>query len=123
MKGFIAAGATGALLSVMLGALATHGLKDQLTAEALAAFTTAAQYQMYHSLALLLVCALPLHSRWVRVAKTCFVIGTLLFSGSIYGLTLAQWTWLGPVTPLGGLTLMLGWLALIVASLGDTSNG
>jgi len=109
-------GATGALLAVMLGALGAHGLKNVLNDSALSAFNTAVEYQMYHSLAVLLVCALPgLSPRLANRAGWCFVTGTVLFSGSIYGLTLTGLSWLGPLTPLGGLTMMAGWIILIIS--------
>lgn len=116
MKALGIVGASGALLAVMLGALGAHGLKTVLGESALHAFNTAVEYQMYHSLAVLLVCALPgLSARVAAAAAWCFVAGTVLFSGSIYGLTMAGLSWLGPVTPLGGLTMMAGWFLLIVS--------
>lgn len=123
MKSFVITGAVGALTSVMLGALGAHKLDTYLPPDAMQAFNTAVEYQMFHSLAVLLVCVLPVAQRQARQAAACFVVGTLLFSGSIYGLTLAHASFLGPVTPLGGLLLMIGWLILIFAAIRSPSNG
>ena len=100
---------------VGLGAFAAHSLKNLLTPEQLAVFQTGVQYQLWHALALLIV-ALWLSrdaSRWLRAAAWCFALGTPLFSGSLYLLTLAGWR-VGLVTPLGGLLLMAGWSCLMV---------
>lgn len=80
-------------------------------------FETAARYQMYHALGLLVVAIAA--ARWpgslVRVSGWSFVAGTVLFSGSLYGLALTGVRWLGAVTPLGGLCFLVGWLCLALA--------
>ena len=104
------------LASVVLGAFASHGLK-QLPAPTLHAFETGVHYQMSHSLVLLVTCVLlELWGRhWALVyASYAFVFGIILFSGSLYLLALTGMKWLGPVTPLGGLGLIAGWLLLLV---------
>ncbi|WP_416140958.1 DUF423 domain-containing protein [Marinimicrobium sp. C6131] len=117
---FLVLAALFGLLSVMLGAFAAHGLKARLTAPALSAFETGVQYQMYHALALLAVVALL---RWfgptlsLLTAGWAFVLGVLLFSGSLYGLALGGPRWLGPVTPLGGLCFMAGWVLLLAVGI------
>lgn len=80
----------------------------------LAVFETAARYQMYHALALLAVAwaAGRRSGAALQFSGWCFVIGTLLFSGSLYTLALSGVRWLGAITPLGGLAFLLGWLAL-----------
>ncbi len=114
---FLVIAALFGLLSVMLGAFAAHGLRARLSESALSAFETGVQYQMYHALALLGVVALL---RWLGpnlsllTAGWAFVVGVLLFSGSLYGLALGAPRWLGPITPLGGLCFMLGWIMLLI---------
>lgn len=104
---------------VGLGAFAAHGLKARLAPEMLAVFEIAARYQMYHAFAL--VAAAWGWARWRRreftVAGVLFIAGILLFSGSLYGLALSGPRWLGPVTPVGGLAFLAGWLALAVGAL------
>lgn len=116
---FVLIAALSGLIAVGLGAFAAHGLKARLSVEALSAFQTGVQYQMYHALALLAVAVLlrVLGHSWVLAASGwLFVAGILLFSGSLYALALGGPRWLGPVTPLGGLCFLLGWLALLVAA-------
>ena len=103
---------------VGLGAFAAHGLKGQLSAEYLAVFQTGVHYQMLHALALLALAALwqRLGGRLLRAAGVCFCIGILLFSGSLYALTLTGIRALGMITPVGGLTLLAGWWCLGLAA-------
>ncbi|HVP08330.1 MAG TPA: DUF423 domain-containing protein [Burkholderiales bacterium] len=111
---FFALGALSGFLAVALGAFAAHGLKSSLTPELLAAFETGVRYQMYHALALL--AAGWAQTRWPGAAVLAggwlFVAGTLLFSGSLYALSLTGEKWLGAVTPVGGLAFLAGWLCL-----------
>lgn len=109
-------GATG----VMLGAFGAHGLRGKVAENLLEAYKTGVQYQMLHALALLGVALLIQH--WgermaLLVSGALFALGVLLFSGSLYGLTFGGPRWLGPVTPLGGLAMIGGWVALFVAAL------
>ncbi|MBM4203316.1 MAG: DUF423 domain-containing protein [Gammaproteobacteria bacterium] len=113
------AGAFFGLTAVILGALGAHGLAARgLEAAQISSWQTAVQYQMYHALALLLV------SVWLRVATpsgisvvvAAWFLGALLFSGSIYLLALGGPRWLGPVTPIGGVFLIIGWGSLLVAA-------
>ncbi|MGE6792351.1 DUF423 domain-containing protein [Pseudomonas guineae] len=103
---------------VALGAFAAHGLKAHLSAEYLVVFHTAVQYQMIHALALFGVGLLALlrPSRLVSFAGSLFALGILLFSGSLYALTLSGITALGMVTPLGGVAFLAGWACLGVAA-------
>ena len=101
-------------LSVALGAFGAHGLRNTLSPEDLVTFETGARYQMYHALALLAVAWA--YARWeaplVQVAGWLFVIGIVIFSGSLYALVLSGQRWLGAVTPLGGVALLAAWLVL-----------
>jgi uncharacterized membrane protein YgdD (TMEM256/DUF423 family) len=103
---------------VALGAFAAHGLRGRLSPEYLAVFQTGVLYQLIHALALLGVGALALHwrSRLLGAAGSLFVAGSLLFSGSLYLLTLSGLGKLGMVTPLGGTCLLAGWLCLALAA-------
>ena len=103
---------------VGLGAFAAHGLKGQLSAEYLAVFQTGVHYQMLHALALLALAALwqRLGGRLLTAAGVCFCVGILLFSGSLYALTLSGISALGMITPMGGLTFLAGWLCLGLAA-------
>ena len=100
--------------SVALGAFAAHGLRQQLSAEYLAVFQTGVQYQQLHTLALLAVALLLQRQagRLLIVSGGFFVAGMLLFSGSLYALTLTGIGKLGIITPFGGVAFMLGWLLL-----------
>lgn len=115
---FFALGSASALLAVAAGAFGAHGLRSRLTPDLLVVFETGVRYQMYHALALLAV-AWAL-TRWpgpwpVR-AGWLFVIGTLLFSGSLYALALSGARWLGAVTPFGGVAFLAGWVCLVLAA-------
>jgi uncharacterized membrane protein YgdD (TMEM256/DUF423 family) len=103
---------------VGLGAFAAHGLKGQLSAEYLAVFQTGVHYQMLHALALLALAALwqRLGGRLLTAAGVCFCVGILLFSGSLYALTLSGISALGMITPVGGLMFLVGWFCLGLAA-------
>jgi uncharacterized membrane protein YgdD (TMEM256/DUF423 family) len=117
---FFSLGASSALLSVAAGAFGAHALRGRLSPEYLTVFETAARYQMYHALGLLAVAWAV--SRWpagtAQWAGWLFVVGTVLFSGSLYALALTGERWLGAVTPLGGVAFLLGWLCLALSSRG-----
>ena len=123
-KIFLQIGSLYALLGVILGAFGAHALKEQLTPDRLASFETGVRYQMYHALALLVVALLfqYLDERLLRIVGWLFAIGVLLFSGSIYLLAcrdmigLTSYKWLGPITPIGGTLLIIGWGLLLFAS-------
>jgi uncharacterized membrane protein YgdD (TMEM256/DUF423 family) len=116
---FFTLGAVSALLAVAAGAFGAHALRGRLASDLLEVFETAARYQMYHALALL-VLGLVLSrlsvggGAWLGAAGWLFLAGTLLFSGSLYALALSGARWLGAVTPLGGLAFLAGWAALAV---------
>lgn len=112
-----------AALSVALGALAAHWLKANISAASVLSFDTAVKYQLTHALAMLIMVALAekFHTRLYKYAYYAFLFGIILFSGSIYllstrELTHITWTWLGPLTPLGGLSFITGWILLSIAA-------
>ncbi len=112
---FFCIGAVSAFVGVAAGAFGAHGLKERLEPEMLNVFEVGVRYQMYHALALLGVAWAM--SRWpgsVGVAGGwLFVAGTVIFSGSLYALSLSDIRWLGAITPLGGLAFLGGWLCLV----------
>ena len=117
----VASGISG-FLAVALGAFGAHGLRSKLAAledgtKRLEWWTTAAQYQVVHALALGLVAWLATRSdsSAVKAAAIAFVVGTVLFSGSLYAMTLTGMRSLGAVTPLGGLGFLVGWSCIIIA--------
>jgi uncharacterized membrane protein YgdD (TMEM256/DUF423 family) len=103
-----------AFTGVGLGAFAAHALKSQLSAEYLAVFQTGVHYQMLHALALLALALLvrQLPGCLLVAAGSLFTLGIVLFSGSLYALTLSGISALGMLTPLGGVAFLLGWLCL-----------
>lgn len=111
---WLAVGAGSGFISVAAGAFAAHGLKGKLSPEHLTIFETAARYQMYHALALLAVgwLAHTSPSSAVTGAGVSFIIGTLLFSGSLYILAITGVKWLGAITPVGGAAFLAGWACL-----------
>jgi uncharacterized membrane protein YgdD (TMEM256/DUF423 family) len=118
---FFSLGAASALIAIATGAFGAHALKARLDPASLAIFETGARYQMYHALGLIAVAFAISQwpaSRAAVWAGWLFVAGTVLFSGSLYGLALTGVRWLGAVTPLGGLAFMLGWLCLVLAPRG-----
>ncbi|XQF92138.1 DUF423 domain-containing protein [Pseudoalteromonas espejiana] len=114
IKLFLIAGSLFCMLSVMLGAFAAHGLKSRLTDYSLGVFKTAAEYQMVHGLALIAVAVLIKWGINLNIAGGFFIAGILLFSGSLYLLALSGMKWLGPITPLGGLCFIIGWVVILV---------
>jgi len=110
---WIALGALNAAIAVGAGAFAAHGLRDRLDARALEVFETGARYQMYHAFALLAVGLVAGSAlRGAHAAGWLFQAGIVLFSGSLYALSLTGVKALGAVTPLGGLAFLAGWLWL-----------
>jgi len=115
---FFALGAGSALIGVAAGAFGAHALKERLPADLLVIFETGARYQMYHALGLLAVAWAT--TRWpgpqTTAAGWLFIAGTLLFSGSLYILSLTGVRWLGAITPLGGVAFIAGWACLLWAA-------
>ena len=101
-------------LGVTLGAFGAHGLQTRLSIEQLESWDTAVRYHLLHSVALLaLALFAAVSGRSIQLPGWLFSLGILFFSGSIYLLLLTGQRWLGPVTPLGGLCLIAGWLSLV----------
>ena len=111
---FLFLGAVFAGLAVAAGAFGAHMLRPVLDATMLGAFETGARYQMYHALALCLLAGIAERNPTLRVAAVgwLFLIGMLLFSGSLYVLALSGVRWVGAFTPLGGAALITGWVLL-----------
>ena len=124
MKKPVVLGIVFALLAVLLGAFGAHGLRERIDASQLLVFETGVRYQMYHALALLLVGIAPAtHAAWKNTAGWFFVAGVVLFSGSLYLLSVRSligtesWKMFGAITPVGGLCFLLGWTAFLISFL------
>ena len=119
---FFIAGSVLAFIGVGLGAFAAHALKGTLAPDLLATFEVGVRYQMYHALALL--AAGWAWTRWAGKAAIAagwlFVAGTMIFSGTLYAIALGAPRWLGAITPIGGVALLLGWLCLAYAAFRGT---
>ena len=114
---FAVLGALSAALGVVAGAFAAHGLRGRITPDLLAVFETGARYQMYHALGM--IAAAWLASRGLALASTggwVMEAGVVVFSGSLYALALSGENWLGAITPIGGLAMMVAWAMLAVAA-------
>ena len=116
---FITLGALNMALAVMLGAFGAHGLKAKVTSEQLAWWHTACEYQVYHALALfgigVLIAAQPQWSM-AKNSAWCLQLGIIIFSGSLYAMTLGAPRWFGAITPIGGMAFIIGWLWLAYVS-------
>lgn len=114
-------GAISGALTVLFGAFGAHMLEKHFDERSLEIWHTGVQYQGLHALALL---ALGLGTRAVRRdgAGWSFLVGTFFFSGSLYGLALGGPSWLGPVTPIGGLAFVLGWILIAVQGVGPRDD-
>jgi uncharacterized membrane protein YgdD (TMEM256/DUF423 family) len=117
---WVGAGALSGFLAVAFGAFGAHALAARLSEKALSVYHTGAQYQFYHAFALIAV------GLWIaqsgstqagQAAGWCFLVGSILFSGSLYALALSDIRLLGAITPLGGLCFLAGWLLLAWAAL------
>lgn len=120
-------GAFSGAVSVALGAFGAHGLKKVVSVDMLATYQTGVQYQFIHSLALLALAILlfmPVAkgvSKLLKLSANLMIVGIMLFSGSLYTMTLMSAAdgfpaWLGPITPIGGLAFIMGWIFLLVAA-------
>ena len=114
---FFSIGSALGLIGVALGAFGAHALKARLAPELLATFEVGVRYQLIHALALLAVAwaCTRWSGRWTSASGWLFIAGTLLFSGSLYALSLTGVRGIGLVTPIGGVALLLGWLCLLAA--------
>jgi uncharacterized membrane protein YgdD (TMEM256/DUF423 family) len=117
---FLLAAALAGLTGVLLGAFGAHGLRDILSPAMLSVYKTGVDYQMWHALALMGVAVLMRHHSGVkllRYAAWFFLSGIVVFSGSLYLLACLNMTWLGMITPLGGVSLIGGWAMLALFAL------
>ena len=117
-KLFITLGSLSGMLAVVFGAFGAHGLRNRLDDYYMGVFETAVQYHFYHALALLGVGIIALSQPQTVMLKSAgwlFLLGTLVFSGSLYLLALTGTKWLGAITPLGGLAFIAGWACLAAA--------
>ena len=115
LKVFILLGSLSALVGVALGAFAAHALKDKLSPELFNVFEVGVRYQMYHAFGMFVVAWMTtqLPGANIPVAGWLFLGGTVIFSGSLYLLSLTGLKWLGVLTPFGGLCFLAGWAWLV----------
>jgi len=104
-------------LTVLFGAFGAHALKKVLSPDMLAVYKTGVEYQFYHSLGLLLIGSIgfQIDSKWLRWSGILLVAGIILFSGSLYALSISGIKILGAITPVGGLSFVAGWVCLALA--------
>lgn len=118
-------GALLAMLTVAIGAFGAHILKEKLSADMLEIFQTGVQYQMFHSLGILLVALLidRLPGRKLaNWAANLHLIGIVIFSGSLYTLAITEIKWLGAITPIGGIAFIAGWVCLLLSTSGKKTS-
>jgi len=127
-RNFLICGAISACTGVACGAFGAHSLRNTLTPEMLAIFETAARYQMYHAFALMITAlsakqwGTPGISKF-KLAGWSFALGTVLFSGSLYLLSVTGERWLGAITPFGAVAFLTGWVMLAWAISNSHKNG
>ena len=115
---FIALGSINATLAVVFGAFGAHALKARISSQMLEVYHTAAQYHFYHAIGMLLVGVVAMQlpdSGALRLSGFLMLAGIVLFCGSLYVLAITGVTWLGAITPLGGLAFIAAWVALAFA--------
>ena len=117
-------GLTG-MLAVIIGAFGAHGLKPRISAEQLTVFHTGVSYHFNHVMAMAFAFLLYVHyqNNWSKIAFWSFLIGIILFSGSLYLLStreligLHNYKWLGPMTPIGGVCFIFGWISILISGI------
>ena len=122
---FVALGSINAALAVVFGAFGAHALRARISPEMLSVYHTASQYHFYHALGLLLVGVLASqfqNDRALQLSGFLMLAGIVLFSGSLYLLAVTGVTWLGAITPLGGVAFIAAWVVLAVAALRATGQ-
>jgi uncharacterized membrane protein YgdD (TMEM256/DUF423 family) len=120
-RGLLAMAGTLGLTAVMLGAFGAHGLRDRLGAAMIEVYRTGVLYHLVHALAVLAVALGADRLRRPRLVAGLFCAGIVVFSGTLYLLAITGMTWLGAVTPVGGLLLMAGWAAVLLEGFGRQS--
>ena len=123
VAGWFATGAVLCAVGVLLGAFGAHGLQNRVTSDMLAVYETGVRYHLVHALGLLAVAWAMSRwpNAWTGAAGWLFVAGIAVFSGSLYLLAVTGVRWLGAITPIGGLCLTAGWIALAVGALRTTT--
>lgn len=120
MKLFVALGSLNMALAIAFGAFGAHGLKGKISQDLLANWNTAAHYHLIHGIALLfiglLISKLGEYSSWVQIAGWLFIVGIILFSGSLYLMAVTQVKTLGAITPVGGISFLIGWIMVMITS-------
>ena len=114
---FLALGCINAMLVVLIGAFGAHALKARLTVENMAVFQTGVQYHFYHAVGLILLGLIALQipiTPYLRWSGWLMLVGIVLFSGSLYALSITNIHWLGMITPFGGLAFIIAWLLLTI---------
>ena len=117
-KLFLILGSINAAAAVSMGAFGAHSLKAKIPEDMLSVFQTAVQYHFYHALGLLIVGLLSMYlkpDRYIVIAGWMMFIGIVLFSGSLYVLSISGIRWLGIITPFGGIAFILSWIFVAVA--------
>jgi uncharacterized membrane protein YgdD (TMEM256/DUF423 family) len=117
-KVFLILGGFNAALVVLLGAFGAHGLKARMTAEMLAVFQTGVHYHLFHALGLVavgLVATQISDSAYLRWSAWLMLAGIILFSGSLYVLSISGLRWLGMITPFGGMSFIAAWILFVAA--------
>lgn len=120
VKLLIVLGSLNAAVAVILGAFGAHVLRDELSSQMFAVFSTGVQYHMYHALGILAIAMVAsiLHERiWLKVSAWAMIAGIILFSGSLYVLSLSGIRWFGAVAPAGGILLIGSWAVLAFGAL------
>lgn len=118
-KLFLLAGSVAMALAVALGAFGAHGLKNMLTDEMMDIFETGVKYHFYHAIGLLVIGLVAQHmseSLLLQWSGWMMIVGILIFSGSLYILSIAGIRWMGAITPIGGLCFIISWILLAWAS-------
>jgi len=116
-KGVVITGSILMVLAVAFGAFGAHIVEDMLTPDRFDVYQTAVEYHFYHALGLLFLGAISQHlseSVWLRWSGILITTGIIIFSGSLYLLTLTDTGWLGAITPIGGAAFIVGWISLAV---------
>lgn len=113
-RNLIIIGAISGFLSISFGAFGAHAIKQWMSVDLMAIYQTAVSYQIYHSLGLILIALVYQHQQntLIKTAGWLMLAGIIIFSGSLYTLSLTDTRWLGAITPVGGILLLLAWLLL-----------
>ena len=116
-RNILLAGAAFMALAVLFGAFGAHALKTHLSPEMMQIYKTGVEYHFYHALGLLLIGLIgyQVDSKWLHWSGILLVAGIILFSGSLYALSVSGLKTLGAITPIGGLSFVAGWICLIIA--------